>query len=110
MSAEYEWEIDEKGVVFFRFNKVHRTGGEVVCDVSLTLHKFSVVFQHGRVIAAPVAGTESVVFIDSSSIGMIGGLHSIVPLSKCGGGVARCFKILEDGAFIKVHAFLAAAR
>ena len=102
-------EVDKERFILLVFDVIKCPVGEVINDKSFTGNDLPIVFQHGGVIVTPVTGTEAVILIDATGIGMVGWLHAIVPLAERGGIVAGGLERLEDRAFIQVHALLATA-
>ena len=54
-------------------------------------------------VVAPMAGSEPVVFVESTTVWVIRVLHPIVPFAKCSRSIACGFEGVGDGHFIQVH-------
>jgi hypothetical protein len=71
-------------------------------DVAFASHNLAVVLEHGIEVVAPMARGESVVFIETAGVGMIGALGSVMPLAKRARAVTGFLECLRDGDFIHV--------
>ena len=97
-------EINKEGFVLLFLDVVHGAVGEIVYDETFAGDDLAVVFEHGRVVLPPMAGAESVVFINAPGVGVVGRLHAVMPFPECSGIVTGGLEGLEDGGFVEVHA------
>jgi len=101
-------DVAEEGLIAIGFYEVNRVIGEVVDDVSMATDFAAIVVERRTEVVPPVAGGEAVVFIEASVVRMIGGLGSVVPLSKCSSCVAVVFENIGDGGFVGIESTLSA--
>ena len=102
-------QVDEEGLFLVFLHIVHGVGREIIDEETLASDDLAVVFQHGRVVVAPVSGAEAVVFLNATGVGVIRWLHAVVPLAEGCGAVAGRFKILKHGRLVQIETFLATA-
>ena len=87
------------------FHEGHRFVGKIVDAEPFSRDDMSVPFKHGGEVVAPVAATKSVEKIKATAVGVVGKLHSVVPLAKRPGGVAVFSEEVCNGGLVEVHSF-----
>ena len=102
-------QVNEERLLLVLLHVVHGAGREIVDEETLSGDDLAVVFQHGRVVVAPVSGAEAVVFLNATGVGVIRRLHAVVPLAEGCGAVAGRFEILKHRRLIQIETFLATA-
>ena len=81
--------------------------GEIVDDEPVALDDSTILLKRRTEVVAPMAGAESVEFVESPAVGVVGVLHAVMPLSESGRGVASVLERFCDGRFVEVESLTA---
>lgn len=96
-------QITKEGPAAIFLDELQGMIGQIVNDVATATHQLAVVFEDWIEILTPVAGAESVEFLEAAGVRMIGILHAVVPLAKSSRGIAGRLEYVTNGRFIQVQ-------
>ena len=95
-------QVAEERIVAIVFDEFQRVVGEVVDHEAVAPNLAAIVIERRAEVVAPVSGGESVVFVEATIVGVIGGLGAVVPFAECAGGVAVGLKHVGDGGLVGI--------
>ena len=102
-----EWQVAEERPLLIVRDKPQSVIGKVVDDETLAPNEPAVVLQHGVEVVPPVAGAESVVFVEPAGVRVIRVSHAVVPLAERAGGVPGGLEGVAEGFLVEVQTLAA---
>ena len=90
-------------------NELQRVVGEVIDDIAIAANFLTIVIQGRAEVMTPMAGGETVVFVEAAIVGVVGRLCAVVPFAEGAGCVAVGFEDVGNGGLVGIETALAAA-
>ncbi|MBA7606620.1 hypothetical protein ES703_13770 [subsurface metagenome] len=100
-------QVTEKGALPVLLDEGHGRIGQHVADIALGFNGLAVAIQGSVEIIVPVASTETKELVEALTVGVVGIMRAVVPLTKASGCITGLFEDLGVGDLIAAHILLA---